>query len=601
MKKLTLLCLEQDREPTLDALKALGVMHLVPLSEASAGNGLATAREKLRRSTAVLNALTSIRSSMAEPPEEPVVVTASPDEVVERVQTLQGQIKQLTDQREELLREKQALEPYGQFDPDLVARLEKDGISVRLFEASARDELVAPEGTSMFEIGHDASNQYVAIVGQAPFEFDAKEFALPASSLSELDAGQQRVQSEIEAAGRELETLSASVPSLEQHAEELSGRVEYLEAHEGMGSSGKLSYLGGFCPVDRVDSIREAAKLNGWGLVVDTPSDDDAVPTLVRYPAWLRMVQPVFRFLGITPGYRETDISSAFLLFLSIFFAMIVGDAGYGLLFLILTPYFRKTRFADAPAEPFRLLYTFSICTVGWGLLTGNYFGIDFALLPPFLQALRVNWLMDPDNSMTFSLLLGALHLTIAHGWKVVRFGRDARALAQAGWIAVVWSIFALARMLLVEAPLPVWFAPLVITGVIAIVLGAIMRKLWMDLGLLALDLVSCFGDLMSYLRLFALGIASVKVAEAFNGMAGDLGFALAGAGIPGVVLAAAAMAFVLAIGHGLNIILCAMSVLVHGVRLNALEFSLHIGQEWSGFDYNPFRTRGKAATSELR
>lgn len=95
----------------------------------------------------------------------------------------------------------------------------------------------------------------------------------------------------------------------------------------------------------------------------------------------------------------------------------------------------------------------------------------------------------------------------------------------------------------------------------------------------------------MSYLRLFALGIATVKVAEAFNGMAADLGawFIMNTGEWLGLILAVTVMLIILLIGHGLNIILCAMSVLVHGVRLNALEFSLHMGQEWSGFEYKPF------------
>jgi V/A-type H+-transporting ATPase subunit I len=122
---------------------------------------------------------------------------------------------------------------------------------------------------------------------------------------------------------------------------------------------------------------------------------------------------------------------------------------------------------------------------------------------------------------------------------------------------------------------------------------------------LLFQDLAGSFGDVMSYLRLFALGIASVKVAEAFNQMAGGLGVLIMGLfeSVPwlvwlGFVLAAAGMSIVIAFGHVLNIVLCAMSVLVHGVRLNALEFSMHIGQEWAGFQYQPFAD-GSAAGVE--
>ena len=105
---------------------------------------------------------------------------------------------------------------------------------------------------------------------------------------------------------------------------------------------------------------------------------------------------------------------------------------------------------------------------------------------------------------------------------------------------------------------------------------------------MLPLSVMSALGDIISYVRLFAVGLASVKVAENFNSMATGL---LSGAN-PWWLnsLMAVAMAAILVIGHGLNLAMAALSILVHAVRLNTLEFSNHKGVTWSGRAFNPFR-----------
>ena len=593
MKKITLLCLAEDATGTLDALRDVGVLHLQHVNDPGSAD-LAKLRDDHARAVLALNTLSQYSSTDTGTDGDPATVIEEANQILESRRKLDEKLTQLNDERT-------PLEPLGNFDPQLIERFRDRGIVVKLYRITDKTVPEPPEGVGLFMLSESARGRYVALVGGEDFEFPAREVPLPERRLADIDADIEGVRAELARTEARLTELSAHLSAVVDKVADIDEQIRYVEARDGMAAEGKLAYLQGFCPAGKVYRLKSAAEDHGWGLVLDDPSEDDNVPTLVRYPAWARVMRPVFKFLGITPGYREADISSAFFVFLTIFFAMIVGDAGYGLLFLILLPYFRHTKFRKAPAEPFRLLYTFSIATVVWGVLTGNYFGIDYALLPGLLQAVRVDWLITQSGSMTFSLLLGAIHLTLAHGWKAVIYGRDPRTAVQAGWICIVWCVFALARQLLVHAPLPWWFFPALVAGLLAIPVGLFLRKAWMDLGLMALDLVSCFGDIMSYLRLFALGIASVKVAEAFNGMAGDLAALLLSIGGGGgflaftLPLAAAAMAVILGVGHGLNIILCAMSVLVHGIRLNALEFSLHLGQEWSGFEYKPFSSRSAA------
>ena len=107
------------------------------------------------------------------------------------------------------------------------------------------------------------------------------------------------------------------------------------------------------------------------------------------------------------------------------------------------------------------------------------------------------------------------------------------------------------------------------------------MKKEWIQHAMFPLSVVNCFVDIVSYIRLFAVGMASLAVAQSFNGMAADIGL--------DKLWTVPLFALILLLGHGLNIILCALGILVHGVRLNTLEFSLHKNIEWKGIPYRPF------------
>jgi V/A-type H+-transporting ATPase subunit I len=387
--------------------------------------------------------------------------------------------------------------------------------------------------------------------------------------------------------GRQLAVLSRARDAIAAHARRLQDEVAFIEARTGMGAAGRIAYLRGFCPADRVPSLEGEARAAGWGLHAEDPDPGDRVPVLIRPPAWARPIDSLLRFIRILPGYHETDVSGSFLVFMSIFFAMIIGDAGYGAIFLALTALARR-KMPRAPSEPFVLMTIFCACTIVWGIVTGVYFGIT--ALPGPLQALRIDWLTDTQNIMSLCLLLGAIHLSIAHVWNAIRMINSPQAIAQAGWLAIVWAMFFAGRMLLLNQPFPLWYAPVAAAGLLAVIVfmtpPAKFKADWINHAMLPLTLMSNFGDILSYLRLFALGVAGVQLASAFNKIAVEsIGFHGPFSGF-----IAAALLFV---GHLVNIVLSGMSVLVHGIRLNALEFSMHMGLEWSGTPYEPFSRRG--------
>jgi V/A-type H+-transporting ATPase subunit I len=270
---------------------------------------------------------------------------------------------------------------------------------------------------------------------------------------------------------------------------------------------------------------------------------------------------------------------------------MLVGDAGYGLLFLALT---LTLRFAarKAPRDMIRLLLLLSVCTIAWGSLTGSWFGSS--RLPALLDTARLPWLADDRNLMGLCFLIGSIHLTVAHLWSAVRTINRPVAIAQLGWIGMTWTMFLMARSLILDYPVPSFTLWMFLGSLAAIVLfmtppGAIKHS-WPDHVMLPLTVIGNFGDVVSYVRLFAVGSAGAAISQAFNEMA-------LGNGIP-TVWAGLSAALILFAAHTLNILLCALGVIVHGVRLNTLEFCSHMGIQWSGFKYRPFSRESAGETA---
>jgi V/A-type H+-transporting ATPase subunit I len=597
MKKVSLLCLALRRDEALHALRDLGVLHVSALHP-PAGQDLEKSRERLAqagRALAVFDSVCVDAKSRLGVDSDGRGPTG--EEIV-------AQVLQLAERREEaeaslkiLEAELERLRPLGDFEPEVARRMADKGVFIGLYQASGKSPIDPPKGAVLTILNRDPEKVWFALAGPAEvFETQPgyESIPLPEHSPTQLRGMVSERQQEVARIDEELRTLSVwrnAVADRAAQAEELS---RLLEVRAGMGSTDRIAYLRGFCPVSSIDRLRHAAADKGWGLVLEDPEPDDVVPTLLHYPRLVRPIKAAFDALEILPGYREADISAVFLIFFSLFFAMLIGDAGYGLLFLALT-LLARARFRKAPAYPFTLLTLLSVCTIAFGILTGNYFGVTD--LPAPLKVLVIDWLAEMDNMIALCFLIGAIHLTVAHTWNAVTVFPAPRAYAQIGWIGLTWTMFFAARTMVLQQPFPLWVFYLLAGAMVLIVLFITpvreLRSEWIRHAMLPLNVISCFVDVISYIRLFAVGLATLLVAENFNQMALAAGF--------NSVIAGFVAALILVGGHVLNILLCGLAILVHGVRLNTLEFSLHKDMQWSGFPYEPFERKGRqaAATGE--
>ena len=589
MKKLTLLCTPAQQEETLKKLRDLQVVHVTHVKTPE-GSKLEQARNHLQyvqRAKEVLQARPDVDSTGKDP-----------HKLVDSVWKLIHKEKELSETLQALEHEKDRITPFGEFEPRAIEKLNEEGLFLKLYEFSIKSLPEIPEGIAITEISQDKNKQYVLAVSREEFSIPAHEIKLPDRSLSKIERHIEKTKTAIEENEAEFAEYAGDKHLAEQIADEAADGVTFLEVENGMGRAQNVVYLSGFYPADREADIISAAETNGWGYILDDISEEDEPPTLLRNPKWVSPIKAALDMIGVVPGYKELDVSALFLIFLSIFFAFIIGDAGYGLLFVGLTLFGKFKTKGKAAAQPaLNLLMIMSVFCVIFGVLTGNYFGIALGSLPPWLQALSNDYMtgkladgswnsdLAAKNIMFICFSIGTIHISIAHVWNFVRKINSWECLSDLGWLSCTWMLYGVVLNMVLNVELPGWVVasqlPMLGTGVALIILSLILTKSYFGLVTLALDVINNFVDIISYVRLYAVGAASLAIAQAFNGMAFPEGesikFTIGGA-------------LILFAGHALNIILGAMGVMVHGIRLNTLEFSSHAGVEWAGIHFNPFK-----------
>ncbi len=575
MKKLTLLCLATQKDATLKALRKFGQVHVDHI-EKPEGQDLEKVRLQLQNIERVCEVMPKVDAADSK---------ISADEVLAKVESLRIRKADAESQIGSMNAIIKTIKPFGNFDPHSARSLE---MFKGLFKTSIKNDLPEIEDGSACLCGEGKSDKYFAVFATKDQEVAAQSIDLPELSLNEMEQVIARAQKEIEDCDAASTELAANRPVLEAEIVRLREELEYLEVSCGMGSESVVAVLKGFIPSDNEENVLALSKENGWGVVIEDPSDEDVVPTLLRNPKWIELIKPIFGVIGVLPGYKELDVSAVFLIFLSIFFAFLIGDAGYGSLFIAICLFFKFKLKGNAEAQNgLNLMVLMSVCTVIWGILTGTWFGIRHEYLPAPLLNLAPDYLRNDisgEHVMFICFTVGAIHLTIAHVWNFIRKINSLSCLGDLGWTCCTWALYFVVLNMVVGMAYP--FAISILMGILGLGVGLVIvsllvQKAYFGFVTLVLDVINNFVDVISYVRLFAVGAASLAVAQAFNDMAVGMGFA---------GFAALGSALILFLGHGLNITLGAMAILVHGIRLNTLEFSNHAGVEWAGVKFNPFK-----------
>ncbi len=605
MKHLTVLAIAGQKKQAVRDLEQLGVLHVE--INAVTSNDIEVLKQKESQYRQVIALI--VQNSPKKPKKPSAVEQKFDDLDLEIVELLKrGEaLKNARDANERVVKEVERLSAWGQFDPKTLSFLKEKGFELTLAVLSASDEKQIKGQATNLIVGRPKGKLLIANLDSGlTLPVQAERVVYPELSLNEftaLDAQQKIEMKQIQA---EIASKSAIIPHLEARIDANEHLLVVASVEASLDSQEKLVLASGFMPVTKVDLVKAWAHEKAWGIVLRDPIAGERVPTVLKNKKPFGLIKPVLDFLGTLPGYEERDISPYFLLFMIIFFAMIIGDAVYGLLLLGISILVAiKSIFSRKPVPAaIKLLAVFSVATTIWGAMNGTWLGLESVKQIPFFNYFMIPAFVSPETGtrtlMFLCFTIGLVHLTLAHLLKFIREIRRAphiHALAQIGWTLVINASFFLVLSVVIDPklyPVPVFVPWFIGIGMGLVFLFESQTGDGFFKGVLrafggvittALNGVSAFADVISYVRLFAVGLAGIAIETSFNSMAAPMLNSGDAAVIGGVLI----MLF----GHSLNLVMGALSVIVHGIRLNMLEFSNHIGLEWSGFNYKPFKEAG--------
>ncbi len=628
MKKVSLFIMGNKRKDTLKKLRKLGMLH-IEISEGSGGR-----LNEIKEQIALLESSIYAVSAISKNSESPKPATT--DEalfIANKIAELGNESKQLQSNKVMLDAEYEKFKDFGDFDPERLNELSAKGIKLSFYSMPMSEYQKLDESLKTVAVSKTKASVIFFAVADDDALAELKPFVLqlPKTALSVIKQEIGSINARMAEIDVELKDCACYLDSMKAGVAALNKEVEFQIYDTGMNKAdlsekqdGKVtvSYFTGYVEAENADALMAAAKQNAWGIVLSDPGEDDNVPTKLKNNKFVSLIYPITEFLGTVPGYFEYDISGWFLSFIMIFFGIIFGDGGYGLLIMAVgaVPVVKALCKKQKAPATFLLVLLLGLSTVVWGTLTCTWFGLDAAALPKWLRALSVPvisnvnadklwypfWtngkaaLTTSQNVQILCFTLALVQLCVAHFKGVARNRGSLKMLGDIGSVFQLLGIYYVVLSLVVNSAvfplglviggIPVGTLAICLVGVGFILsfvfsnyegslIKAVVASLT-DIVSMLLGVVNVFSDIVSYIRLWAVGLAGSAISATVNELVSPM---------LGNFLFMIFAIIILVFGHGLNMILNVLSVIVHGIRLNTLEFSSHLGMSWSGHKFKPF------------
>ncbi len=610
--KVTIYGLARERDATIEGLQELGCLHLIDLQVRSEFEPL---DHELRNE--VHDALKYL---FGAPVQNPNQHTRYADEGGCRAvawQALENKSRReaLIEERDHLEYHIELLKPWGDFQWPTAEQLAGWQLWFYQVPKRMRDVLNGQDWTWQI-VNEDRQFLYVVVVSRdEPDLSPLRPLVLDRRPLSDVQHRLAEVDEELETLHWQRVALTRWTSLLQRDLNAADDELARREAVLKLLQTGDVFVLQAWAPRSAMERVREFCRRQQLALMEQRPGWTESPPTLLRNPPSIAGGEGAVTFY-MTPAYRAWDPTGVVFFSFVLFFAMIMSDAAYGLLLglglALLWPRLSATARGRAARH---LLLAIVVATVVYGLLIGSFFGNTPSWLEPYQLKLDGQPLFENRNAMMLlALTIGVLHLALANAITAWRYWGRWQALSSVGWSVALIGALSYGVTRGGSNRLANWLAELagqspdavqalflrggwgmLIGGLAAVFLFSSSRPLWsrrpldwilrfVDGFLALLNASKAFGDTLSYLRLFALGLASAQLAVTFNNLAeGALE-------VPGLGMVFAILIFV--IGHGINLLLGIMGGVVHGLRLNCIEFF-----NWSLTEEGyPFRAFSKKA-----
>jgi V/A-type H+-transporting ATPase subunit I len=630
MKKVSLIIMGDKKTKALNELKKLGLLHI----EITDGSG--ERLEELKNKLSLLESTALILSErVTKSTEQKEISSDEAFSIAKEVATLLEDKKILQGEQITLINELERLKTWGEIDPAALCTLAENKVNLTFFEApKAEYKAIDPDVTTLALEKTKTSVKFLVVgdLDEKTEHLSNFKLKLPELSTKKIREKLAEIKAKFDAIDQKISSLANCVNGMKSAIESCEKEIEFEIYSTGMNDENlseteesrfSISHFKGYIESEKLGSLTEMAKANSWGLVVADPTEEDNVPTKLKNNKFVSLIYPLTDFLGTVPGYFEYDISGWFLAFILIFFGIIFGDGGYGLLITAVAaiPVLKALISKKAIQPAFLLVGLFGLSTLLWGTVTCTWFGLSPEQLPQWLKSLSIPvisnvyadklwhpfWtsgevgLTTSQNLQIFCFTLALIQLSVAHIKGAARNRKSLKMLGDIGSLLQLIGIYYLVLSLVVNpevftfslvlAGIPVGTVSIALIGVGFVtsfifanyegsVIKSILESLTNIVSVL-LGVVNVFSDIVSYIRLWAVGLAGAAISATVNELAGPM---------LGNFMFMIVAIIILVFGHGLNMILNVLSVIVHGIRLNTLEFSSHLDMSWSGHKFKPFK-----------
>ena len=593
LKKLTLCGLKPEKTEVLKKLQLLGGAHLIPLNNQDVSTEITT-KKLTEKAVQALKYLIQCKKKRHQIYKGEKFVL---NDIVHQVLQIQTDLRTLNDQRDFLIHRIEDIKPWGDFNLSTEADL--GGIKFWFYIIPKRlmkllkDDLV-------FQIVHTDNTHYFVVV-LAEQEPPSTSVPVPRTHtgkipLSELQRDLQTIELALEDKQAERQSLTRWITLIAQNLADNEDAVALKVADSLSLDDKELFVIQAWVPVKKICEFESFAKNNELVLMIEDIQAEDQPPTLLENSEFLAGGEEVVKFYQ-TPAYADWDPSIVLFFSFAFFFAMILSDTGYAAFFGVLLTFKWKKFGKTFQGQRLRILALVTVIfSIIWGVLTGGYFGYSPAQ-DSFAGSLKILDINDFDSMMRLSIAVGVVHIILANLIKAYQYRTKKAGIAAFGWISLVIGGFMLwlvkssvfndqllhdiaYTLLIMGAGMLLFFSSERIIKKPSDVLWQLLDGLKNIMGI-----TKIFGDILSYMRLFALGLASASLALAFNQLAEQVYSSPSGLGLLFSIL-------ILILGHTLNLMLCLMSGVVHGLRLNFIEF-----YNWSvsdeGYAFKAFSKKG--------
>lgn len=596
MKKLTFLVYHKEYDAFLNHIRDLGVIHVLMKSQGAAENS--ALQESIRWSSRYASAIKFLQGLNGTAVHNQGDVLKGKEALL-AVETLQQEDQHLSQRLQTAEKELALLEPWGDFDLKNVKRLHDAGYQIGFYLCS--DKQFSQEWIDKYNavvINRVGAKVYFVTItpNHLMVELDVEAARLPETSLSSLKERLEMIHKEQEQIDTRLKQLAETViPDLQAAQVDLHAQIEFSKVVLSTDAlaDNKLMLLEGWAPSERVEEIKHFLSESEVYYEIAEPKPEENVPICLNNKGFFRLFEPIMR-LYMLPKYNELDLTPFFAPFFMLFFGLCLGDSGYGLFMLLAVTIYRLiAKNITATMKPvLTLVQLLGVSTMACGLLTGTCFGFNlYEIQLPFFQSLKETISLDNQQMFNLSLILGGVQIIFGMILKAVnqsiQFGFK-YAVGTIGWLLILVSTaiaFAAPGFMSMGGNIHLIF--LALGGLMAYLYNSPDKNIFVNLGLGLWDsynmATGLLGDILSYVRLFALGLSGGILASVFNSLA-------VGMSSDNVIAGPIVMVLIFVIGHAINIFMNVLGAMVHPMRLTFVEFFKNAGYEGGGKEYKPFK-----------